>query len=183
MIPPRADLLAKIIETTETINGFVLVARRSGYPLECGARRGPRGEASWRNTPRTAKATSVLPPERFRRPSRRFFPVSHTSGPGHQFARRNGVRQHRQQAFSNAQGGFAAAGDRSPNPGQRGGQGGRNCHRIESQMRMEIRRHRSDSGAAEEISIGAAMESLIGSPVGSPGSLSFGGPGDHDRGA
>src|SRR5258708_17542408 len=170
--PAQADLLAKIIETTETINGFVLVADDQGIhwnAVRAAARvvkhleeHTTHSEGNFRFAPR-AFPPAIAP----------FFPVSHTSGAGHQFAVGMESANIAQQAFSSPQGGFAAAGDKlSEALGSAAGKVEEIAHRIESQSGWKYEGIELTPVPRKEISIGPGTDSVIGNPIGSPGSLS-----------
>ncbi len=170
--PAQADLLAKIIETTETINGFVLVADDQGIhwnAVRAAARVVKHLEEHTTHSEGNFRfAAGAFPPA-----IAPFFPVSHTSGAGHQFAVGMESANIAQQAFSNPQGGFATAGDRlSEALGSAAGKVEEIAHRIEAQSGWKYEGIDLTPVPLKEISIGAAMESLIGNPIGSPGSLS-----------
>lgn len=170
--PAQADLLAKIIETTETINGFVLVADDQGIhwnAVRAAARVVKHLEEHTTHSEGNFRfAAGAFPPA-----IAPFFPVSHTSGAGHQFAVGMESANIAQQAFLNAQGNFATAGDKlSEALGSAAGKVEEIAHRIESQSGWKYEGIDLTPVPLKEISIGAAMESLIGNPIGSPGSLS-----------
>src|SRR5215471_9900103 len=83
--PKQADLLARILASTESINGFITVAGENGIhwnAIRAAARvmkyleeHTPRSEGNFRF------AAGAFPPE-----VAPFFPVSYTSGDGHEFA-------------------------------------------------------------------------------------------------
>lgn len=170
--PAQADLLAKIIETTETINGFILVADDQGIhwnAVRAAARVNKYLEDHTTHSEGNFRfAAGAFPPA-----IAPFFPVSHTSGAGHQFAIGMESANIAQQAFSNSQGAFATAGDRLADAlGREAAKVEAIAHRIESQSSWKYEGIDLTPVPLKEISIGAAMESLIGNPVGSPGSLS-----------
>jgi hypothetical protein len=170
--PSQADLLAKIIETTETINGFILVADDQGIhwnAVRAAARVNKYLEDHTTHSEGNFRfAAGAFPPV-----IAPFFPVSHTSGAGHQFAIGMESANIAQQAFLNSQGGFATAGDRlADDLGREAAKVEAIAHRIESQSGWKYEGIDLTPVPLKEISIGAAMESLVGNPVGSPGSLS-----------
>ncbi|MBZ5521991.1 MAG: DUF711 family protein [Acidobacteriia bacterium] len=170
--PSQADLLAQIIATTETLNGFILVADDSGIhwnAVRAAARVNKYLEDHTTHSEGNFRfAAGAFPPA-----IAPFFPVSHTSGPGHQFAIGMESANIAQQAFANPQGGFAAAGDRlSEALGREAAKVEAIAHRIETQSGWKYEGIDLTPVPLKEISIGAAMESLIGHPIGSPGSLS-----------
>jgi len=170
--PAQADLLAKIIATTETINGFILVADDAGIHWNA-ARAAARVNKYLEDHTTHSEGNFRFAAGAFPPAIAPFFPVSHTSGPGHQFAIGMESANIAQQAFASPQGGFAAAGDRLAEAL------GREAAKVEAiAQRIETRSGWKYEGIdltpvpLKDISIGAAMESLIGNPMGSPGSLS-----------
>jgi uncharacterized protein (UPF0210 family) len=170
--PAQADLLAKIIATTETINGFILVADDAGIHWKS-ARAAARvnkylEEHTTHSEGNFRFAAGAFPPA-----IAPFFPVSHTSGPGHQFAIGMESANIAQQAFANPQGGFAGAGDRLAQLLElEAAKVEAIARSIEKQSGWKYEGIDLTPVPLKEISIGAAMESLIGGPIGSPGSLS-----------
>jgi uncharacterized protein (UPF0210 family) len=170
--PAQADLLAQIIATTETINGFILVADDSGIHWNA-ARAAARvikhlEDHTARSEGNFRFAAGAFPPA-----IAPFFPVSHTSGTGHQFAIGMESANIAQQVFAQSQGGLAAAGDRLAEAlGRQAAKVEAVAHRIEAQSSWKYEGIDLTPVPLKEISIGAAMESLIGGPIGSPGSLS-----------
>lgn len=170
--PAQADLLARIIETTETINGFILVADDQGIhwnAVRAAARVNKYLEEHTVHSEGNFRfAAGAFPPA-----IAPFFPVSHTTGPGHHFAIGMESAGIAEQAFAGQAGGFAAAGDRLAEAlGREAGKVEAIAHRIESQSGWKYEGIDLTPVPLKDISIGAAMESLIGGPVGSPGSLS-----------
>lgn len=169
--PARADLLAQIIAGTQAINGFVLVADNSGIhwnAVRAAAKvikyleeHTPHSEGNFRF------AAGAFPPA-----VAPFYPVSYTSGTGHEFAIGMESANIVQQVFANKLD-FTAATD------QLAAALGSEAQRIETLARtIETKGKWSYQGIditpvpLKEISIGAAMESLIHNQIGSPGSLS-----------
>ena len=170
--PAEADLLAKIIETTETINGFILVADAQGIhwnAVRAAARVNKYLEDHTVHSEGNFRfAAGAFPPA-----IAPFFPVSHTTGPGHHFAIGIESAGIAERAFANQQGRFDTAGDRLAEAlGAAAAKVEAIARRIESQSGWKYEGIDLTPVPLKEVSIGAAMESLIGGPVGSPGSLS-----------
>jgi len=171
--PAQAELLARIIAETQTINGFVAIAgddgihwngiRSAAKAIKYLEEHTPHSEGNFRF------AAGAFPPV-----VAPFFPVSHTSGVGHSFA--IGVESAGivQQAFS-----------ATPRPGFEDATSKLSLALQREAVAIEAIARRVGANAGwqyqgidltpvplKDISIGAAMESLIGAPIGSPGSLS-----------
>src|SRR5215469_1664335 len=170
--PKQADLLARILASTESINGFIAVAGENGIhwnAIRSAARvmkyleeRTPRSEGNFRF------AAGAFPPE-----NAPFFPVSSTQGSGHGFAIGLESAGIATAAFGGANGDLSAAGERLTAT-----LGAEAKHVEEIAIRLERQSGWKYQGIdltpvpLKDVSIGAAMESLLGSPIGSPGSLS-----------
>lgn len=170
--PSRADLLAQIIATTQSINGFIVIADGSGIhwnSIRAAARvikyledHTMHSEGNFRF------AAGAFPPA-----IAPFYPVSHTSGAGHQFAIGMESANIAQQVFSPAKPDFSTASD------QLAAALGSEAQKVEGIARsIETSTSWRYEGIdltpvpLKDISIGGAMESLIRNPIGSPGSLS-----------
>jgi len=170
--PAQADLLARILAETRNINGFVVVADEQGIHWN-GIRAAARvikylEENTGHSEGNFHFAAGAFPPA-----VAPFFPVSHTSDGGHGFAIGLESANIVQQVFATAKGNLNA-------------DGGRLTAALAEQAKKveELARRVSTSTGwkyqgidltpvpLKEISIGAAMESLLQNPVGSPGSLS-----------
>jgi uncharacterized protein len=170
--PAQADLLARILAETQNINGFVVVADEQGIHWN-GIRAAARvikylEEHTGHSEGNFHFAAGAFPPA-----VAPFFPVSRTSDGGHGFAIGLESANIVQQVFATAKGNLNAA-------------GGRLTAALAEQAKKveELARRVSTSTGwkyqgidltpvpLKEISIGAAMESLLQNPVGSPGSLS-----------
>jgi len=167
----QADLLAEVLRSTEFINGFVVVADEQGIhwnAIRAAARvikyleeKTGHSEGNFRF------AAGAFPPA-----NAPFFPVSSTQGAGHAFAIGLESANLAAQSFAGAQGDTAAAGDRLTTVLTEA------AKRVEAIARaLEKRSGWKYEGIdltpvpLKEISIGAAMENLLGGPIGSPGSL------------
>ena len=170
--PANADLLAKIIATTQNINGFIVVADEAGIhwnAVRAAARVNKYLEDNTAHSEGNFRfASGAFPPA-----VAPFYPVSYTSGSGHEFAIGMESANIAQEVFANNKG----------NPGTAGGQLtealGKEAQKVESigrhieaQMKWKYEGIDLTPVPLKDISIGAAMESLIQNQVGSPGSLS-----------
>jgi uncharacterized protein (UPF0210 family) len=170
--PARADLLAQIIATTQSINGFIVVADESGIHWKA-VRAAARviqylEEHTTHSEGNFRFAAGAFPPA-----IAPFYPVSYTSGPGHEFAIGMESANIAQAVFSGANVTFPPAGD--PFAAALG----REAEKVEAIARkIESRTGWRYQGIdltpvpLKDVSIGAAMESLIQGQIGSPGSLS-----------
>jgi uncharacterized protein len=168
----RADLLAQIITGTQSINGFVAVADDSGIhwnAVRAAARiikyleeHTPHSEGNFRF------AAGAFPPA-----IAPFFPVSYTSGAGHEFAIGIESANIVQAVFSAANGNLNTAGDQlTAALGSEARKVEEIAHRVETKTGWRYDGIDLTPVPLKEISIGAAMESLIQNQVGAPGSLS-----------
>lgn len=169
----RADLLGQIIATTQSINGFVAVAddagihwnavRAAAHVVKYLEDHTAHSEGNFRF------AAGAFPPA-----IAPFFPVSYTSGPGHEFAigleSANIVQQvfsdEKRFAFANVVVNLGAVLD-----AQAGIIEGI-ARRIETNSGWRYQGIDVTPVPLKDVSIGGAMESLIQGPIGSPGSLS-----------
>ena len=169
--PSQADLLAQVIAATQNINGFVVVADESG--IHWNGIRAAAGVIKYLENHTIHSegnfhfAAGAFPPE-----NAPFFPVSSTRGPGHGFAvglESAGVVG---EAFAAAQGDWSAAGERlTAALGAQAKRVEEIAHRVEKQSGWKYQGIDLTPVPLKDISIGAAMEGLLGKPVGSPGSL------------
>lgn len=171
--PARADLLGQIIATTQSINGFVAVADNTG--IHWNAVRAAAHVIKYLEEHTTHSegnfrfAAGAFPPS-----VAPFYPVSYTSGPGHEFAigleSANMVQQvfsdERNFAFPNVVTNLGAVLD-----AQAGIIEGI-ARRIETNSGWRYQGIDVTPVPLKDVSIGGAMESLIQGPIGSPGSLS-----------
>lgn len=169
----RADLLGQIIATTQSINGFVAVAddagihwnavRAAAHVIKYLEDHTAHSEGNFRF------AAGAFPPA-----IAPFFPVSYTSGPGHEFAigleSANMVQQvfsdEKRFAFANVVVNLGAVLD-----AQAGIIEGI-ARKIETNSGWRYQGIDVTPVPLKDVSIGEAMESLIQGPIGSPGSLS-----------
>jgi uncharacterized protein (UPF0210 family) len=167
----QADLLADVLRSTESINGFVVVADEEGIhwnAIRAAARVIKRLEEQTGHSEGNFRfAAGAFPPA-----NAPFFPVSSTQGVGHAFAIGLESANLAAQSFAGAQGDTAAAGERLITLLTEA------TKRVEEIARaVEKRSGWKYEGIdltpvpLKEISIGTAMENLVGAPIGSPGSL------------
>ena len=171
--PARAELLAQIIATTQSINGFVAVAddagihwnavRAAAHVIKYLEDHTAHSEGNFRF------AAGAFPP-----PIAPFFPVSYTSGAGHEFAIGLESANIVQQVFSAEQKvAFTYVAENL----------GASLDAQATIIEGIARKIETNSGwryqgidvtpvPLKDVSIGGAMESLIQGPIGSPGSLS-----------
>jgi uncharacterized protein len=170
--PAQADLLARVLASTESINGFIVVADEQGIhwrAIQAAAKviksleeHTARSEGNFRF------AAGAFPPR-----NAPFFPVSFTSGGGHGFAIGLESANVAGEAFAPAHGDLAVAGERLT--------AALTAHakrveeisrRLEKQSGWKYQGIDLTPVPLMDVSIGAAMESATGRPIGSPGSLS-----------
>lgn len=169
----RADLLGQIIATTQSINGFVAVAddagihwnavRAAAHVIKYLEDHTAHSEGNFRF------AAGAFPPA-----IAPFFPVSYTSGPGHEFAIGLESANIVQQVFSDEKR-FALANVVVNLGAVLDAQAGiieGIARRIETSSGWRYQGIDVTPVPLKDVSIGGAMESLIQGPIGSPGSLS-----------
>ena len=170
--PAQADLLAKIIAGTQSINGFIVVADDSGIHWNAIRAAARVNKYLEENTPHSEGnfrfASGAFPPA-----VAPFYPVSYTTGAGHEFAIGMESANIAQQVFAAPQSSFSAA------TSQLAAVLGKEAQKVEAIARhIETQTGWKYQGIdltpvpLKDISIGAAMESLIHNQIGSPGSLS-----------
>jgi uncharacterized protein (UPF0210 family) len=167
----QADLLAQIIAATETINAFVVVADDAGIhwnAVRAAARvnkyleeHTPHSEGNFRF------AAGAFPPA-----VAPFYPVSYTSGAGHEFAIGLESANIAQHALAGNQHDFSDAGERLTAALESEARKVEAiAFRIETQTGWNYQGIDLTPVPLKDISIGAALESLTQNHVGSPGSL------------
>jgi len=170
--PAQAALLAKIIAGTETINAFVVVADDSGIHwngiraaakvIQSLATITPHSEGNFRF------AAAAFPPA-----IAPFYPVSHTTGAGHEFAIGLESANIVQEVFATKTDGFPAAGERLTAALAREAQQVEAiAQRIAAQTGWKYEGIDLTPVPLKDISIGSAIESLLQKQIGSAGSLS-----------
>jgi uncharacterized protein (UPF0210 family) len=168
----QADLLARIIATTQSINGFIVVADDSGIhwkAIRAAAMVNKYLEEHTTHSEGNFRfASGAFPPA-----IAPFYPVSHTSGAGHEFAIGMESANIAQQVFSTAKGGFVSASEQlTAALGKEAQKVEAIARRLETQAGWRYEGIDLTPVPLKEISIGEAMESLIQNQLGSPGSLS-----------
>ncbi len=169
--PGQADLLARILASTQSINGFVAVAGEDGIDrsaVHAAARvmkyleeQTPRSEGNFRF------AAGAFPPM-----NAPFFPVSSTQDSGHSFAIGLESAGIATAALSGANGEFFAAGKRlTAALGAEAKRVEEIAIRLEKQSGWKYQGIDLTPVPLKDVSIGAAMENLLGGTIGSPGSL------------
>jgi uncharacterized protein (UPF0210 family) len=171
--PAQAALLARIIAGTETINGFVVVADDSGIHwngIRAAARviqylagNTPHSEGNFRF------AAGAFPPA-----IAPFYPVSHTTGAGHEFAIGLESANIVQEVFaSSKESDLNAAGEKLTAALSKEAKSVEAIAlRIAAQTGWKYEGIDLTPVPLKDISIGAAMESLLQNQIGSAGSLS-----------
>ncbi|HLJ88572.1 MAG TPA: DUF711 family protein [Candidatus Angelobacter sp.] len=170
--PAQADLLAQIITTTQSVNGFVAVAgddgihwnsvRAAAHVIKYLEEHTVHSEGNFRF------AAGAFPPA-----IAPFFPVSHTSGAGHQFAIGMESANIAQEVFGQSKGDFSGGSRRLTDAlGIAALKVEALAQGIEAKTGWKYEGIDLTPVPLKEISIGAALESLLGDRIGSPGSLS-----------
>ena len=170
--PKQAELLARILTETQTLNGFVVVADDAGI--------------HWKSVHAAAQvikyleehtdhsegnfhfAAGAFPPA-----VAPFFPVSHTSDAGHGFAIGLESANIVQQVFADAKGDLNAVGEQlTVALGDQARKVEEIAHRVSTSTGWKYQGIDLTPVPLKDISIGAALESLLQNPIGSAGSLS-----------
>jgi len=170
--PKQAELLARILAETQNINGFVVVADDAGIHWN-GVRAAARvikylEEHTTHSEGNFHFAAGAFPPA-----VAPFFPVSHTSDAGHGFAIGLESANIVQQVFANAKGDLSATGDQlTAALGAEAKKVEEIAHRVATSTGWRYQGIDLTPVPLKDISIGAALESLLHGEIGSPGSLS-----------
>jgi uncharacterized protein (UPF0210 family) len=171
--PAQADLLARIIAGTERVNGFIVVADDSGIhwnAIRAAARviqylagNTPHSEGNFRF------AAGAFPPA-----IAPFYPVSHTTGTGHEFAIGLESANIVQDVFdSSKKHDLTAAGEKLTAALSKEARSVEAIAlRIAAQAGWKYEGIDLTPVPLKDISIGAAMESLLRNQIGTSGSLS-----------
>ena len=170
--PAQAELLGEIIAATQTINGYVVIADASGIHwngVSAAARvikyledHTERGEGNFRF------AAGAFPPT-----NAPFYPVSHTEGAGRGFAIGIESAGIVNQVFSGAKGDIAGAGEKlTQELGAEAKKVEDIARRVEKMYGWAYAGIDLTPVPLKDVSIGAAFESLLGAPIGEPGTLS-----------
>ncbi|MBZ5531350.1 MAG: DUF711 family protein [Acidobacteriia bacterium] len=170
--PSQAELLAQIIAGSQNINGFIVVADAAGIHWN-GIHEAARvikyleehtdhGDGNFRF------AAAAFPPA-----NAPFFPVSYTQGTGHGFAIGLESAGIVNQAFTSAGGDLPTASLQLTEAlGAEAKKAEEMARRIEKLTGWSYLGIDLTPVPLKEVSIGAAMETLLEGPIGSPGSLS-----------
>jgi uncharacterized protein len=170
--PKQADLLARILAETQNINGFIVVADDAGIHWN-GVRAAARvikylEEHTEHSEGNFHFAAGAFPP-----PVAPFFPVSHTSDAGHGFALGLESANIVQQVFAGAKGDLKAVGEQlTAALGEQAKKVEEIARRVSTSTGWRYQGIDLTPVPLKDISIGAALESLLQNPIGSPGSLS-----------
>lgn len=170
--PEQAEVLAQIIASTRNINGFVVVADASGIHwngIHAAARvnkyledRTDHGEGNFRF------AAAAFPPA-----NAPFFPVSFTQDGGHSFAIGIESAGLVNRAFASANGDLTLAGQRLISTlGAEAKKVEEIARNLERQYGWKYQGIDLTPVPLKDVSIGAAFETLLQGPMGSPGTLS-----------
>lgn len=170
--PKQAELLARVLAETQTINGFVVVADDAGIhwnSVRAAARVIKYLEEHTEHSEGNFHfAAGAFPPA-----VAPFFPVSHTSDAGHGFAIGLESANIVQQVFASAKGDLNSIGDQlTAALGQQAKKIEEIAHGVATSTGWRYQGIDLTPVPLKDISIGAALESLLQSPIGSPGSLS-----------
>ncbi|HZD94057.1 MAG TPA: DUF711 family protein, partial [Candidatus Sulfotelmatobacter sp.] len=170
--PKQADLLARVIAETQNINGFITVADEQGIhwnAVRAAARVMKYLEEHTEHSEGNFHfAAGAFPP-----PVAPFFPVSHTSDAGHGFAIGLESANIVQQVFAGAKGNLNSTGEQlTAALGAQARKVEEIAHRVAASTGWRYQGIDLTPVPLKEISIGAALESLIHGEIGAPGSLS-----------
>src|ERR1051326_7689562 len=170
--PKKAELLARILAETQNINGFVAVADEQGIhwtAVRAAARVVKYLEEHTEHSEGNFHfAAGAFPPA-----VAPFFPVSHTSDAGHGFAIGLESANIVQHVFANAKGDLSAAGDQlTAALSAEARKVEEIAHRVSTSTGWKYQGIDLTPVPLKDISIGAALESLLHGDIGSPGSLS-----------
>jgi uncharacterized protein len=170
--PKQADLLARILAETQNINGFIVIADDAGIHWN-GVRAAARvikylEEHTEHSEGNFHFAAGAFPPA-----VAPFFPVSHTSDAGHGFALGLESANIVQQVFAGAKGDLNAVGEQlTAALGEQAKKVEEIARRVSTSTGWRYQGIDLTPVPLKDISIGAALESLLQNPIGSPGSLS-----------
>lgn len=170
--PEQAEMLAQILAATRNLNGFVVVADAAGIhwnAIHEAARvnkyledHTDHGEGNFRF------ASAAFPPA-----NAPFFPVSYTQDAGHGFAIGIESAGLVNRAFASANGDLNLAGERLASAlGAEAKKVEEIAHKLERQYGWKYQGIDMTPVPLKDVSIGAAFETLLEAPMGSPGTLS-----------
>ena len=171
-MPGRPDLLAQIIASTNTIDSFVVIADDSGIhwkAIRAAARVNKYLEEHTKNSEGNFKfAAAAFPPA-----VAPFYPVSYTSGAVQDFAIGMESANIAQRVFSGGNTDFTVASEQlTAALSKEVSKVEEIANRVAAQTGWQYQGIDLTPVPLKEISIGAAMESLIQKSIGFPGSLS-----------
>jgi uncharacterized protein len=172
--PKQAELLGRILAETQTINGFVVVADDAGIHWNA-VRAAARVIKYLEDHTEHSEGNFHFAAGAFPPPVAPFFPVSHTSDAGHGFAIGLESANIVQQVFANAKAkdDLNAVGEQlTAALAAQARKVEEIAHRVSTSSGWKYQGIDLTPVPLKEISIGAAMESLLQGPIGSPGSLS-----------
>jgi uncharacterized protein (UPF0210 family) len=170
--PKQADLLAHILAETQTINGFVVVADDAGIHWN-GVRAAARVIKYLEDHTEHSEGNFHFAAGAFPPAVAPFFPVSHTSDAGHGFAIGLESANIVQQVFASAKGDLNSIGDQLTTAlGQQAKKVEEIARGIAASTGWKYQGIDLTPVPLKDVSIGAALESLLQTPIGSPGSLS-----------
>jgi uncharacterized protein len=170
--PARAELLGQILATTQSLNGFIIVAGDSGIhwnAVRAAARVNKYLEEHTDHSEGNFRfASAAFPPA-----VAPFYPVSYTSGAGHEFAVGMESANVAQRVFSGGMPDFTTATEALAEAlGAEARKVEQIAQRIQARTGWRYQGIDLTPVPLKDISIGGAMESLIQNQIGSPGSLS-----------
>jgi uncharacterized protein (UPF0210 family) len=170
--PRQAELLSRIIAQTQNINGFITVADEQGIHWNAVRAAAQVMKYLEEHTAHSEGnfhfAAGAFPP-----PVAPFFPVSHTADAGHGFAIGLESANIAQQVFANSKGNMNAAGEQlTVALSTEAKKVEELAHGVATSTGWRYQGIDLTPVPLKEISIGGAMESLVHSGIGSPGSLS-----------
>jgi len=168
----QADLLAQIIAATETINAFVVIADDAGIhwnAVRAAARVNRYLEEHTVHSEGNFRfAAGAFPPT-----VAPFYPVSYTSGAGHEFAIGLESANLAQDALAGSHNNFAEASERLTAALESQARTVEAiASRVETQTGWSYQGMDLTPVPLKDISIGAALESVTGNEMGGPGTLS-----------
>ena len=166
------ELMGRILSATQSINGFIVVAGEAGIHwnavrsaakvMKYLAEHTPHSEGNFRF------AAGAFPPE-----NAPFFPVSSTRGAGHGFAIGLESAGIATTAFAGANGDLSLGGERLAQVlAAEAKRVEEIALRVEKQSGWKYHGIDLTPVPLKDTSIGEAIENLLGTPIGSPGSLS-----------
>jgi hypothetical protein len=170
--PKQADLLARILAETQTLNGYVEVADDAGIHWN-GVRAAARVIKYLEEHTKNSEGNFHFAAGAFPPAIAPFFPVSHTSDAGHGFAIGLESANIVQQVFSSGKGDLNALGQQLTTAlGDQAKKVEAIARGVAASTGWKYQGIDLTPVPLKDISIGAAFESLLHGEIGSPGSLS-----------